>query len=134
MLCPMVRYIFKIARKLRNKKRDNRFGCLFFCRKEATRTPDPYVPNVVRYQLRYFPISAAKLAIILECRTLCRDFSAGKAEKRPIGRSYLATSRSITILGWAGSLVMSRTRRRPLNVLLMALTAMRSLALSPGLR
>ena len=29
---------------------------LTFCRKEATRTPDPYVPNVVRYQLRYFPI------------------------------------------------------------------------------
>ena len=27
-----------------------------FGRKEATRTPDPYVPNVVRYQLRYFPI------------------------------------------------------------------------------
>ena len=27
-----------------------------YCRKEATRTPDPYVPNVVRYQLRYFPI------------------------------------------------------------------------------
>ncbi len=24
------------------------------CREEATRTPDPYVPNVVRYQLRYF--------------------------------------------------------------------------------
>ena len=30
--------------------------CLVFGRKEATRTPDPYVPNVVRYQLRYFPI------------------------------------------------------------------------------
>ena len=28
-------------------------------RKEATRTPDPYVPNVVRYQLRYFPIAFA---------------------------------------------------------------------------
>ena len=28
-----------------------------FGRKEATRTPDPYVPNVVRYQLRYFPIA-----------------------------------------------------------------------------
>ena len=27
-----------------------------FCRDEATRTPDPYVPNVVRYQLRYIPI------------------------------------------------------------------------------
>ena len=25
------------------------------CRDEATRTPDPYVPNVVRYQLRYIP-------------------------------------------------------------------------------
>ena len=24
------------------------------CREEATRTPDPHVPNVVRYQLRYF--------------------------------------------------------------------------------
>ena len=28
----------------------------YFCRNEATRTPDPYVPNVVRYQLRYIPI------------------------------------------------------------------------------
>ncbi len=27
-----------------------------FCRNEATRTPDPYVPNVVRYQLRYIPL------------------------------------------------------------------------------
>ncbi len=27
----------------------------FRCRDEATRTPDPYVPNVVRYQLRYIP-------------------------------------------------------------------------------
>ena len=26
------------------------------CRDEATRTPDHYVPNVVRYQLRYIPI------------------------------------------------------------------------------
>ena len=29
------------------------------CRDEATRTPDPYVPNVVRYQLRYIPIADA---------------------------------------------------------------------------
>ena len=28
---------------------------IFFGRDEATRTPDPYVPNVVRYQLRYIP-------------------------------------------------------------------------------
>ena len=31
---------------------------LSFCREEATRTPDPYVPNVVRYQLRYFSLIA----------------------------------------------------------------------------
>ncbi len=29
----------------------------YFGRDEATRTPDPYVPNVVRYQLRYIPIA-----------------------------------------------------------------------------
>ena len=28
-----------------------------FCREEVTRTPDPYVPNVVRYQLRYFSLT-----------------------------------------------------------------------------
>ena len=39
------------------KKNDKQF-CSFvvFCRNEATRTPDPYVPNVVRYQLRYIPL------------------------------------------------------------------------------
>ena len=33
----------------------------FFSRDEATRTPDPYVPNVVRYQLRYIPIAQKRL-------------------------------------------------------------------------
>ena len=28
-----------------------------FCRDDPTRTDDPYVPNVVRYQLRYIPIA-----------------------------------------------------------------------------
>ena len=32
-------------------------GSSNFGRDEATRTPDPYVPNVVRYQLRYIPIA-----------------------------------------------------------------------------
>ena len=27
------------------------------CRDDPTRTDDPYVPNVVRYQLRYIPIA-----------------------------------------------------------------------------
>ena len=44
---------------IHNKKalRTKSMKCfLSFGRDEATRTPDPYVPNVVRYQLRYIPI------------------------------------------------------------------------------
>ena len=37
------------------KKQKSRLLDSFFGRDEATRTPDPYVPNVVRYQLRYIP-------------------------------------------------------------------------------
>ena len=37
-------------------------GCLF-CRGEATRTPDPHVPNVVRYQLRYSSKASAKVLL-----------------------------------------------------------------------
>ena len=39
------------------------WACLFFSRNEATRTPDPYVPNVVRYQLRYIPIANFVFAV-----------------------------------------------------------------------
>ena len=52
-----------------------------FGREEATRTPDPYVPNVVRYQLRYFPnnmrifaFAGAKVRIIFELRATFADF------------------------------------------------------------
>ena len=34
-----------------------------YSRDEATRTPDPYVPNVVRYQLRYIPFFRLFLTI-----------------------------------------------------------------------
>ena len=37
-----------------NKKENHNPVVLLFGREEATRTPDPHVPNVVRYQLRYF--------------------------------------------------------------------------------
>ena len=46
--------------KVKKKKRQ---PILLVCRllsNEATRTPDPYVPNVVRYQLRYIPIAFEK--------------------------------------------------------------------------
>ena len=36
------------------------------CRDEATRTPDPYVPNVVRYQLRYIPFAGAKVQLFFQ--------------------------------------------------------------------
>ncbi len=46
----------------RERKSDNRISSIVALRrKEATRTPDPYVPNVVRYQLRYFPIPCCKI-------------------------------------------------------------------------
>ena len=46
-------------------------------RDEATRTPDPYVPNVVRYQLRYIPMAfekpAAKVLQIFELRAFLME-------------------------------------------------------------
>ncbi len=42
------------------KKAAKEFSSAAFCRDEATRTPDPYVPNVVRYQLRYIPIACKR--------------------------------------------------------------------------
>ncbi len=45
-------------------------------REEATRTPDPHVPNVVRYQLRYFSIAPSFLekagAKVLPFFCLCK--------------------------------------------------------------
>ena len=34
---------------------------MYLGRDEATRTPDPYVPNVVRYQLRYIPNAVKRM-------------------------------------------------------------------------
>ncbi len=45
------------------------------CRDEATRTPDPYVPNVVRYQLRYIPILRCKDRGFLSYRQIFPYFS-----------------------------------------------------------
>ena len=41
----------------KNKKTAGRkVQLMYFGRDDPTRTDDPYVPNVVRYQLRYIPI------------------------------------------------------------------------------
>ena len=48
----------------------------YFCREEATRTPDPYVPNVVRYQLRYFSKKRAKVLLFFDiCKFFCNYFA-----------------------------------------------------------
>ena len=49
----MKRLIFNIGHWGQKNKTAHRNDVLS-CREEATRTPDPHVPNVVRYQLRYF--------------------------------------------------------------------------------
>ena len=62
-LTPSQQTISPKQKKCQAKKTLDTFG-----RKEETRTPDPYVPNVVRYQLRYFPIVAkdnAKLKVFI---------------------------------------------------------------------
>ena len=60
--CSLCRVILSTQRKvlyiIKEKKVTKRISFqLPSCRDEATRTPDPYVPNVVRYQLRYIPLS-----------------------------------------------------------------------------
>ena len=53
-------FIADLAEQKRNKKGLTYCKSSLVCRNEATRTPDPYVPNVVRYQLRYIPIPFSK--------------------------------------------------------------------------
>ena len=52
-----------------------------FCRDEATRTPDPYVPNVVRYQLRYIPIAPDCSKAAAKVRTLFKKKGIRNREK-----------------------------------------------------
>ncbi len=49
--------------------------CRLFCRDEATRTPDPYVPNVVRYQLRYIPMRFLLFAVSGKPKSVCKGTS-----------------------------------------------------------
>ena len=44
----------RVVRVTYSKREDHLMMILPFGREEVTRTPDPHVPNVVRYQLRYF--------------------------------------------------------------------------------
>ena len=50
-----------------------------FCREEVTRTPDPYVPNVVRYQLRYFSLTFVRFDYLLA--QIFSSFSRKRVQK-----------------------------------------------------
>ena len=58
---------------------------LLICRDEATRTPDPYVPNVVRYQLRYYPN-----AFVKQCKDTPKMYKTLQInEENPVSRDIL---------------------------------------------
>lgn len=90
--------VFRLELRARKSTCSNEQVLKYERRKEATRTPDPYVPNVVRYQLRYFPIAPAKLVIFGD---MTKVFP------------YFFVFTSIVILGRWGSLVMSKMRGLP---------------------
>ncbi len=64
------------------------------CRNEATRTPDPYVPNVVRYQLRYIPplIYNAKIYQKMQTKKFLKIFIKIFAQTKT--SPYLCTRKS----------------------------------------
>ncbi len=47
----------ELIASIKLKREETAWFLPFFCRDDRTRTGDPYVPNVVRYQLRYIPIA-----------------------------------------------------------------------------
>lgn len=64
--------------------------CLFLCRGDQTRTGDPFVPNEVRYQLRYTPIVLCKITAFFlkmqeKTKKLMKKFGGIKK------KSYLCT-------------------------------------------
>ena len=46
------------------------------CREDVTRTRDPYVPNVVRYQLRHFSKAGAKVLLFFDIRKFFSNYFA----------------------------------------------------------
>ena len=109
--------VFRLELRARKSTCSNEQVLKYERRKEATRTPDPYVPNVVRYQLRYFPIAPAKLVIF-----------GDMAKVFP----YFFVFTSIVILGRWGSLVMSRMRGLPRWASELLVMLIFNLAVAPG--
>ncbi len=71
-----------------------------FGRDEATRTPDPYVPNVVRYQLRYIPLAFSK-AVQRYVKNLKRVHDWRFFFKKVAFQGFFAPSRGLAP-GWRG--------------------------------
>ena len=64
------------------------YYCGALCRDEATRTPDPYVPNVVRYQLRYIPIFRFFLTITSSGFARHRSFAGANSRLPRLPSSF----------------------------------------------
>ena len=77
----------------------------FSCRNEATRTPDPYVPNVVRYQLRYIPIPFSKSGATSNRKSICIALFLNKLylyyDVSPLNKVFTTLHRStqVCVLG-----------------------------------
>lgn len=83
-----------------NQERQKIFiSCRSSGRNEATRTPDPYVPNVVRYQLRYIPIALQRYTIFfITQKAVSKNLSvnvflgSGKGCPLPVRKNSLCLS------------------------------------------
>ena len=87
------------------------YYCGALCRDEATRTPDPYVPNVVRYQLRYIPIFRFFLTITSSGFACHRSF-AGANSRLPRSPSSFSTKINFKKLFFAGEEFRLHCRHR----------------------
>ena len=72
-----------------NHRKSGKGKCSFVAlgRDEATRTPDPYVPNVVRYQLRYIPIARKRVQRYNDFLTIVHFF--GEKFVKTAKKAYL---------------------------------------------
>lgn len=59
----------------------NKSSAISLCRGEATRTPDLYVPNVARYQLRYTPLNRFAIAKLMICLKVDKRFAKYFSQK-----------------------------------------------------
>jgi hypothetical protein len=89
-------YNSKLSTLMKNKTPSLSRQGFFFCRGEKTRTSGPYVPNVVRYQLRHTPLRPPKplrRRSNIKNSNSFNQLPAPAPESRVIGTTNCATHR-----------------------------------------